>query len=220
MEQPTLPGRFRLLLLLQLFGGGIANARSYANGYDTRPHYNTSFGSQRCQAKLRLRKRSRDFCGGPEIGSSGALPAAFVVGLLSLRAFGGAFDFGTLSRLGKCDATQTATSPLVFFRASLAVASDSDIAAAYHQHTGLVVNESPPVVGATHGKCSERRGCVDFLIAHLAEPPGHHAKGRDARAHGEFAAALLRVEDIAIDHEAGILSECDCRLVLEGYLHP
>jgi len=48
---------------------------------------------------------------------------------------------------------------------------------------------------------------------------GHHAKGRDASAHGELAAAPLRVEDIAVDHQTGIFSKCDCRLVLEGHLH-
>jgi len=53
-----------------------------------------------------------------------------------------------------------------------------------------------------------------------ANTPGTPEWEAEAGRHGEFAAAPLWIEDVAVDHQTGILSKCDCRLILEGHLHP
>src|SRR4029078_6039265 len=75
--------------------------------------------SQRCQAKLCLRQRSRNLCGSSSPRRTRTTPAPWIFGSLPLRAFG--LDVGDLSRLGERDGTSTTTSPFLLRGASLAV---------------------------------------------------------------------------------------------------
>ena len=144
--------------------------------------------SQRRQAKSCRRQCRRHLARWPLIGSSRT----------------SASDVGTLARLVECYFASASLAVFVvgILLVALLVVAHIDVTVAHEQHAVLPIDGSPPEIGAAHGKRRERSRDVDLLILHRANFACRHPKRSRARAQHEFAGALLRIEDKAIDHHA------------------